>query len=62
MSIHVEKRDGGYVANVDIPQANLYWKSDCVMSREELIDAFNRLGVHLQDMWDAIMEAEASGK
>lgn len=58
MTLHVWRAGDGYMAQITPPHTAAAWTSTEPLSRDELITHADRLGVHLQDVWDAADDAD----
>lgn len=59
MTIRIAIRDGGYVATVTPPHADVHqWQSGAPKTGRELVDALLNLGCHQTDIGDAFYEVD----
>lgn len=59
MSIKVWRQGAGYMAEVTPPESkDGVQATNAPHTREEMSALLDRIGVHTQDLWDAISEAD----
>lgn len=60
MAIEAKKFLGGYILSVSPPHSNVAWANAVPLSLDGLAVATEHLGIHMQDYWDALLEADPS--
>lgn len=60
MAIEAKKVLGGYLLSVSPPHSNVAWSNSTPLTLDELHAATEHLGIHMQDYWDALLDADPS--